>query len=144
MAAKRGDLQPIAVIIGAPDSKTRFKESRELLDFACNSFENRLIVDQTVPLAHAKVKNALIESADLYPAANYYQLTPKGEQSNLTVATEIPDTVTAPLQPHDAVGKVFVMQDGKVLAEIPVQTNTAVDAANYWQTVQKVVRGSSL
>lgn len=144
VAAKRGDLQPIAVIIGAPDSKTRFNESRALLDFACNSFENQLIVDKTAPLAHAKVKNSLTESADLYPAANYYQLTPKGEQSNLTVATEIPDTVCAPLQPKDPVGKVFVMQDGKVLAEIPVQTNTPINEANYWQTVQKIVRQAPL
>ena len=144
VAAKRGDLQPIAVIIGAPDSKTRFNESRTLLDYACNSFENQLIVDQTVPVRHATVKNGLVDGVDLYPAADYYQLTPKGQASNLTVATEIPDTVSAPLQPTDAVGQIFVMQGGKVVAEIPVQTNTPLAEANYWQTVQKVVRNSNL
>lgn len=144
VAAQAGDLKPIAVIIGASDSKTRFNESRALLDYAANNFSNQLLVDRTAPIKTVKAKNAVQSEVTLYPQQDFYHLTAKGAEHNLTIATEIPDTVTAPLAADSDCGKVFVMQDGKVLAEIPVVPNQTVPAANYWQTVQKVVEGSHL
>ena len=144
VAAKAGDLQPIAVIIGASDSKTRFRESRELLDYAANNFTNQLLVDRTLPIKIVKTKNAVMDEVTLYPKQDFYSLTAKGTESNITIATEIPDVITAPLNPDTDCGKVFVMQDGKVLAEIPVVPNLPVPAANYWQTVQKIVEQSRL
>ena len=144
VAAQAGDLKPIAVIIGASDSKTRFRESRELLDYAANNFTNQLLVDRTLPIKTVKVKNAVENEVTLYPRSDFYYLTAKGTDSNLTIATEIPDVITAPLNPDTDCGKVFVMQDGKVLAEIPVVPNLPVPAANYWQTVQKIVGQSPL
>ena len=143
VAAKRGDIQPIAVIIGAANSQTRFNESSALLDYACQNFENQLIVDSSVPIKKVTVKNAVIETIDLYPATNYYHLTMKNGTSNIAVATEIPDTVTAPLLVSMDLGTIMVTDNGKVIAEIPVRTGENVDRANYWQTVQKIVHKST-
>ncbi|MBO4726262.1 MAG: D-alanyl-D-alanine carboxypeptidase [Clostridia bacterium] len=140
VAAKRGDIAPIAVIIGAPNSQTRFNESSNLLDYACQNFENQLLVDCTQPLKTVTLKNAVAETIDLYPAHNYYHLTMKGGDTNIAIATEIPDTVTAPFDTTTDLGKIMVTDNGKVIAEIPVQTKAAVPRASYWQTVQKVVR----
>ena len=144
VAAKRGDLQPIAVIIGAPDSKTRFDESSALLDYACQNFANQLLVDSTVPIKTVNVKNAVAESIDLYPVHNYYHLTAKNGDTNLAVATEIPDNVTAPFDTTTDLGTVMVTDNGKVIAKIPVRAGNDVPRANYWQTVQKIVHKASL
>lgn len=143
VAAKRGDIEPIAVIIGASDSKTRFAESSALLDYACQNFENQLLVDATQPIKTVAVKNAVTETVDLYPAANYYHLTPKNGNPQLALATEIPDTVTAPLDANTDLGKIMVTEQGKVIAEIPVRAGAPVPRANYWQTVQKIVQKST-
>lgn len=143
VAAKRGDIQPIAVIIGAANSQTRFNESSALLDYACQNFENQLIVDSSVPIKTVTVKNAVTETIDLYPATNYYHLTMKNGTSNIAVATEIPDTVTAPLSVSMDLGTIMVTDNGKVITEIPVRTGENVDRANYWQTVQKIVHKST-
>ncbi len=143
VAAKRGDIQPIAVIIGAANSQTRFNESSALLDYACQNFENQLIVDSSVPIKKVTVKNAVTETIDLYPATNYYHLTMKNGTNNIAVATEIPDTVTAPLSVSMDLGTIMVTDNGKVITEIPVRTGENVDRANYWQTVQKIVHKST-
>ncbi|MBS7401407.1 MAG: D-alanyl-D-alanine carboxypeptidase [Eubacteriales bacterium] len=143
VAAKRGDIESIAVIIGAPSSKTRFNESSALLDYACQNFENQLLVDATVPVKTVTVKNAVTETVDLYPTQNYYYLTPKKNTVNLALATEIPDTVTAPLDGTTDLGKIMVTDNGKVIAEIPVRAGAPVPRANYWQTVQKIVQKST-
>ncbi len=144
VAAKRGDLQPIAVIIGAANSQTRFNESSALLDYACQNFENQLIVDASKPLQTVSLKNAVAEQVDLYAAENYYHLTAKNQSDNLALALEIPDAVAAPLATHMDLGKVMVTDNGKVVAEIPVRVKDDVAKASYWETVQKVVRRSQL
>ena len=144
VAAKRGDIQPIAVIIGAPNSQTRFNESSSLLDYACQNFENRLIVDATQPIKTVSLKNAVAEQVDLYPAYNYYHLTVKGGNDQIAVATEIPDSVTAPLGTDHDLGQIMVTDNGKVIAEIPARVGSPVPRANYWQTVQKIVRKSTI
>ena len=143
VAAQRNDLQPIAVIIGAANSKTRFNESSALLDYACQNFENQLLVDSSIPIKTVTLKNAVTETVDLYPAHNYYHLTMKNETNNLAVATEIPDSVTAPLTPNNDLGTILVTDNGKVIAKIPVRTKTDISRANYWQTVQKIIHKSA-
>ncbi len=142
VAAKRGDLQPIAVIIGAANSQTRFNESSALLDYACQNFENQLLVDSTIPIKTVTLQNAVAETIDLYPADNYYHLTMKNGASNLAVATEIPDTVRAPFDTKTDLGKILVTDNGKVIAEISVRAGESVSQANYWQTLRKVVHKS--
>ena len=144
VAAERGDLQPIAVIIGAGNSQTRFNESSALLDYACQNFENRLVVDASQPLQTVRLKNAVAEQINVYPAQNYYHLTPKDQTGNLALALEIPETVTAPVATTTDLGKVMVTENGKVVAEIPVRANSAVERASYWETVQKIVSKSQL
>ncbi|MCQ2381693.1 MAG: D-alanyl-D-alanine carboxypeptidase [Clostridia bacterium] len=144
VAAKNGDIQPIAVIIGASNSQTRFNESSSLLDYACQNFENQLLVDKTVPIKTVKVKNAVTETIDLYPVKNYYHLMPKNGTANLAIATEIPDTISAPLNQTVDLGEIMVTDNGKVIAKIPVRTLNDVPRAKYWQTVQKVVQKSTL
>ena len=144
VAAKRGDLLPIAVIIGASNSQTRFNESSSLLDYVCQNFENRLIVDATKPIKTITIKNAMLEQIDIYPSKNYYHLTSKDEIDNLALALEIPDAVTAPVTKTTELGKVLVTDNGKVVAEIPVHVKEDVGRASYWQTVQKIVRRSQL
>lgn len=144
VAARANDLLPIAVIIGAPDSKTRFNESRELLDYATENFRNQLLVDRTVPIKTVKAKNAVIDEVTLYPQQDFYFLTAQGADAGVTIATEIPDVITAPLGADTDCGKIYVMQDGQVLSEITAVPNLPVPAASYWQTVQKIVERSNL
>ena len=143
VAAKRDDIQPIAVIIGAANSQTRFNEASSLLDYACQNFENRLVVDASQPIKTVHLKNAVAETVDLYPATNYYHLTVKGGEGNLAVATEIPNAVTAPLQTTADLGQIMVTDNGKVIAEIPVRVDKNVPRATYWQTVQKIAEKST-
>ena len=144
VAAQRGDIQAIAVIIGAANSQTRFQESSALLDYACQNFENQLLVDAATPIETVTIKNATVENVELYPARNYYHLVPKNQATNLAIATEVPDVVTAPLTTDSDLGKIMVTEDGKVIAEIPVRVGQPVPRASYWQTVQKIIQKSTL
>ncbi len=44
--AKRGNTRVIAVVVGAPDSKTRFKEISDMFNFAFANYESKVYVDK--------------------------------------------------------------------------------------------------
>ncbi|MDR1917763.1 MAG: D-alanyl-D-alanine carboxypeptidase, partial [Christensenellaceae bacterium] len=106
--ATRGDLTPIAVIIGAGDSKTRFAESSNLLNYAFDGFENKLLVDKNVAIDNVKLRGAVDNTTSIYPAENFYKLTKKGGQGSYEINIEMPDKLTAPIGKTDSVGKIVV------------------------------------
>jgi D-alanyl-D-alanine carboxypeptidase (penicillin-binding protein 5/6) len=140
VTASRGDLKPIAVIIGAESSKTRFAESSNLMNYAFNNFENRLLVNKAKPVGTLKLKGAVAGSVDVFPAENFYKLTKKGSESAVKIDMEIPDTITAPIANVDTVGKIIITQDGKVIKEIAITAGKNIGKASYFDTVKKVVR----
>ena len=44
--AKRGDTRLIAVVVGAPDSKTRFKETSDLLNYGFGNYESKVMLSR--------------------------------------------------------------------------------------------------
>ncbi len=144
VTAKKNDINPIAVIIGADNSKTRFAESSNLMNFALNGFENKLIVDKTLPIKTLKVRGAVDNIADLYPAENFYKLTKKGSDSKIVVTSEIPDNAKAPIKACDSMGKIYIMQEGKVIKEIDVKSTKDINSASYIETIKKIIKNAQI
>jgi D-alanyl-D-alanine carboxypeptidase (penicillin-binding protein 5/6) len=148
VTATRGDLRPIAVIIGAGDSKTRFAESSNLMNYCFDGFENKLLVDKNIPIACTKLRGAVDNSAEVFPANSFYKLIKKGGQENYAINYEVPNSITAPVGRTESVGKIIVSgkdgENGKVIAEIPVITDRDIKRATYFETIRKVVGNASL
>jgi D-alanyl-D-alanine carboxypeptidase (penicillin-binding protein 5/6) len=141
VTAARAAIKPIAVIIGAADSKTRFAESSNLLNYAFDNYENKLIVNKDESAATVKLRGAVADKINIYPAENFYKLTKKGGKSAVTVNTELPAEVVAPVKNTDAVGKMIITQDGKVIREIAVTTKENIEKTSFYETLKKVAKG---
>lgn len=144
VAALRRNLKPIAVIIGAGDSKTRFDESRALMDYVFDNYDNKLVVSSAEPIGKIKVKKAVVDAAQVFARENFYDLVKKGDKEVPSVNIEIAESVKAPIGRADAVGKVIVTEDGKVVAEIDVVTNEDIKAMSYFDAVRKAVESFKL
>lgn len=139
VAALRRDLKPIAVIIGAGDSKTRFDESRALMDYVFDNYDNKLVVSTAEPVGKIKIKKAVADQAAVFARENFYDLVKKGEKEVPSINVEIAESVKAPIGRADAVGKVIVTEEGKVVAEIDIVTGEDIKAMSYFDAVRKVV-----
>jgi len=139
VSATRGDLRPVAVIVGAPDSKTRFAESASLMNYVFDSYQNKRIIDSKEAIGEIKLKGAVADKAQVFAQRDFYQLLKKGEKNSPDVAIEIAESVAVPIITTDSIGLITVSQSGKVIAEIPVVVGEEIPAITYWQAVQKVV-----
>ncbi|MDR0383899.1 MAG: D-alanyl-D-alanine carboxypeptidase [Christensenellaceae bacterium] len=132
VTSTRGDLKPIAVIIGAANSKTRFAEASKLMNYTFDNYENKLLIDAAKPIGQIKVNGAVENKHKVYPAQNYYKLLKKGGAENPEIVINMPKDVSAPI-------------NGKI-GEILVDNNTVdiiigdIKKQNYFEILQKIAK----
>jgi len=139
VSATRGDLRPVAVIIGSQDSKTRFSESGRLMDHVFGAYQNKLVVSKDDVLATVKVKGAMKDKVDLFARTDFYDLVKKGDKNQSEIKIEVNKTINAPFTTNDSVGKIFITRAGKVEAEIDLVSNTNIKKLGYFGSIKKIV-----
>ena len=136
--AKRGDTRVIAVVVGAPDSKTRFREVSEMFNYAFANYESKVYVDKHSDVGEAQVVGGKEKTVKL---AAVDKLTAFGKKGNVdyTVEYEIDASVKAPVKQGDIVGRAkLVDANGTVVKEVAITVQNNVDAKTYWDYVKDI------
>ncbi|MBQ9481365.1 MAG: D-alanyl-D-alanine carboxypeptidase [Clostridia bacterium] len=140
--AKRGGMRLIAVIICAPDSKTRFKEVSEMFNYGFANFTNKMIVDSKTPLkVTAKVKGGKEQTVELIAERDYYSFAKKNEEENFRIDFEPFPDIKAPVKKGDEMGELIVYKDNEEKARVKCLANTDVDRKPYFGFVTDVMNG---
>ncbi|MBQ7164347.1 MAG: D-alanyl-D-alanine carboxypeptidase, partial [Clostridia bacterium] len=140
--AKRGGMRHIAVIICAPDSKTRFKEASEMFNYGFANFTNKMIVDSKTPLkVTAKVKGGKEQTVELIAERDYYSFAKKNEEENFRIDFEPFPDIKAPVKKGDEMGELIVYKDNEEKARVKCLANTDVDRKPYFGFVTDVMNG---
>lgn len=136
-SANRGSMRLIGVVIGANDSKTRFAEMSELLNFGFSNYENKMVVDNDFPIAISKVKNSE-KKAEIFPEHDSMILLKKGEISEFKTDFDIKE-LKAPLKVGDKAGKLYVF-DGQnmVVDEIDLVVKNDVPEIQVLEYLKKI------
>ena len=137
-SAKKGDLRLISVVIGERDSKTRFKESSELLNYGFANYQNTVFAKQEEVIGKGKVIQGKQEEVPFGVKENLGILTKKGNLDKIEKIIEL-DEIKAPLSKGDKVGKIFlVKEDGKILGESELIALENVEKLTFGDTVRKI------
>lgn len=134
--AKRGDTRVIAVVVGAPDSKTRFKEVSDMFNYAFANYESKVYVNKganvgEIDVAGGKAQSAQVEAAD--------KLIAFGKKGNVdySVEYELDTSVKAPVQKGDKIGVAKLLDgNGNVVGQVDVVMSCDVQAKTYWDYVK--------
>lgn len=140
VSATRGNLKPVAVVIGAPDSKIRFAETANMLNHVFGAYTNEQIICKNTPLGEVKISRAMNDRINLFAREDYFDLVKKGDKSRPEIRIEPLDDITAPLTPADSLGKVIILREGKAVAEIDLVTTEDISRLNYFTSIQKIAR----
>ena len=131
--AKRGDMRLIAVVLGAPSNRERFRQAARLLEWGFDNFTRVTVVKRGEPLlAHVKV----VEGPLVQPiaAADVKLVVPKNKIQNLKVDYDVPSSVSGPLAVGAPLGQVIVHDDTRVLTKVnalcPVSVGNTVQVNN--------------
>ena len=126
--AKRDGMHLIAVIMGAPTRDIRNAEAAKLLDWG---FANYSIY--TYPPSEQGSVKLLGSKNSILPCHTdgVAILVPKGASSKVTVETEMPDSVKAPIMAGDTVGKITFSLNGERIGEANIVSSATENRISF-------------
>ncbi len=139
-AAKRDNMQLIAVVLGAPSTADRFSGASKLLDYG---FANYSIADNSsykAKLPGVKVKGGTKDKAKVEIEGALSAVVKKGNQDKITVKVKTKDTVSAPVKKGDKLGEAVFYADGEELIRKNVVAKASVQKINCMQMFAKCLK----
>lgn len=136
--AKRQDTRFIAVVVGAPDSKTRFAEVSAMLDYGFANYENRVFLDSNSQIGKVDVHGGEQLQVEVNALEQLTHFTKKG-QNNCDVVIEMSDSVKAPVMKGDVVGKAVLVHDGERVKEVELVASTDVKCRSFVQYLTDIL-----
>ena len=138
-ACKDG-IDMIAVIMGAPDPKARFKDAQTLLTYGFNI--SAMYVDpNSDPLPPLTVERGVAEQVPLVYAGEFRYLDTQGRDlGRVEKVMELPETVQAPVEQGRQAGVVKYILDGVELGVVPIMYGDSVAQAVYRDYLYKIFR----
>ena len=134
--AKRDGMHLIAVIMGAPTRDIRNEAAKKLLD---HGFANYSIYrDPAKMIGNVKMLRG-VDGFCPVSHASFSALLPKGSSSKVSVITEIPGELTAPVREGDVIGKIVYSADGKTIGSVDVVCSADVDAIGFFGLLKRML-----
>lgn len=126
-AAKRNDMQLIAVVLGAPTSAERFASAKSLLDYGFANYAVNTQITAGDEVQNIAVEKGVDKEVGVVAGDSCSTLVKKGQEDNITKEIKIDETITAPIEAGQKIGTMTISRDGEVIADIDLNALSAVE-----------------
>lgn len=135
--AKRNGMTLISVVLGSENSKERFDNVRELLNFGFANFSN------TILFSNDNLKDVAIKMqgqnkvADLVAERNSNIVTKKGEKVDVELNYNLPSSMTS-VEKGEKVGTVDVVVNGKLYDTVNLLSNVSIEEPSFVDYIKRI------
>ena len=137
VTAKRGNMQLVAVIMGAKTRDERNAAARELLDYGFANFalyEREESFVESIPVTKGTVNITPIYSGGLSIVID------KSNQGKIQMEYEIPDTLTAPLKEGEIVGRVIYKVGDEQIGASDIYIKDGIDKISFTDLFIRILK----
>ena len=139
--AEREGTTLCAVILGAKNSDERFNSAAKLLDYGFSNYESvspKIDISQAEPV---KVSGGLQSYATPVLAQKDFRVTvPKGKSGNVSTKIEMKQSITAPVEKGQVIGKVTVYLGKDTLGSADIVSAEAIGKLTFWEALKKLLQ----
>ncbi len=136
--AKREDMHLIAVVLGAPNSKTRFSSARALLDYGFSAFSVKKYTAENEEIEPVKISKGVKDVVELYIKDEISLLSSRGEVVEAERKIEIKENLKAPVKKGDTVGEIVILKNGEEIGRSDVCAKETVDKKTFFMMFSDV------
>lgn len=139
--AKKGDMRVVAVVIGADSSKVRNGAVSSMFDYAFANYSNKImlkegdILDVKMPVTGSKTKQIAL-TAD----RNLTRFVSREDKDRYEIRYDLPQSVKAPIEVGDVVGKAYLVRNGEVVDSANVIANEGANRINLFDAIGDIAR----
>lgn len=132
--AKRGDMQLIAVVLGAPTSDERFAAAKKMLDYGFANYATE--VPEKVEIAPLPLKGGTKTTV----GADYTPPTLLAEKGGAKTNTELKlqKDLKAPIKKGQKLGEAIIYKNGGELCRVDIRATAAVPKINYKEMLANI------
>ena len=145
VTAKRNNLRLIGIVLGENDSKIRNTEAMELLDYGFNTVKMNVLKNKGEIIKKVKIDKANKKIVNIALKDDLGVVENIGSKGNYKFESKIED-IKLPLKKGTNVGKINVLNNGKVIATGELIVNENVKSLNflqlYFRGIKDVVSGN--
>ena len=139
--ANRKDMDLIAVIMAAPDTKTRFMEASKLLNYGFANYSIYKDDNSEVVLEPVKVKKGIQDIVDGKPEKEFSYLCAKGKTAeDIRKEVVMYENVAAPVAAKDKIGEIIYYYGEEEIGRIDVLAKESVNKAKYKDCFIKLLK----
>jgi len=128
--AKRDGQRMIAVVMGCGRVKNRAPEAQKLLEYGFKNYATVEAVKKGALFGPVKVKRGKADQVILTAVEDVRVTVAKGKENTISVISELPKFVVAPIQKGQILAKIPVQHEGKLIKEINLVAS--VDIPKTW------------
>jgi D-alanyl-D-alanine carboxypeptidase (penicillin-binding protein 5/6) len=136
--ARKDGMDLIAVVMAAPDNKTRFQDAMTLLNYGYSV--SQMYTDENKDaLPQQKVTGGIEDTVNLTYKGSFEYLDTQGSNLNeIQKEISLPDTVEAPVAEGDAIGEAVYKLNGTRIGSVSILAACGVEKAGYQDYYKKV------
>ena len=137
--ATKDGIDLIAVIMGAPDYKARFKDARTLLSYGFN-ISDLYLDENTDPLQDMRVQGGVEDTVPVKYQSEFRYLDTEGNSlDGVEKKIELPEIAMAPFAEGDTAGRAVYLLNGVEIGSVPILYENAVAKAVYKDYLRKIM-----
>lgn len=138
-SAKRGELELIAVVLGAKNSSDRFDSTRALLDYGFANYTAEPTPDISPQLTPVRVRHGSLDRVEVTALPPEKIILEKQAKTSLEQQVELVPEVEAPVETGDKLGTVTVYVDGAPKTTYDVVAAQRVERMTPWLAFHKLL-----
>jgi D-alanyl-D-alanine carboxypeptidase (penicillin-binding protein 5/6) len=128
---KRNNLRLISVVLGEPDSNTRFAEARKLMDYGFANYEMVQLDQKGGLVGNISVKKGTKLSVSAAYGSDTSILVAKGEKGKIEKEVALVPELTAPIVINQKVGDIIYKIDNNVVGKFDLVANEEVSKISF-------------
>jgi len=136
--AKRDNMELIAVVMSAPDPKTRFQEVMKMFDWGFANYKVEKVVAAGEKTGVIEVEKGEKNAVDTEAQKDVTVLLPKGE-SEIHKEVVLYENVKAPFEKGMKVGELIFTRDGKEVGRCEVVTSEGCGKITIGKMMEKLI-----
>ncbi len=134
--AKRGDLRLIGIVLGETDSKVRNNETMALLDYGFSNVKLNIIKKKGEVIKKEKIDKANKEIVSIILKDNLGVVEEVGSKGKYSYNIDV-DKIKLPISKGTKVGKIDVLENGKVVSTGELVIADSIAPLNYGELFKK-------
>ena len=136
--AERNGMELIAVVLGGKSSDERFEDAKTLLNYGFSAY-SLTRVQPTRALAPILVTLGQQETVQPVPGEESALLLEKGQEKELEIGVELPESIAAPVQQGQVLGYMTVTRQGEELARLELVAGQTVEKLRFGQIFRRLL-----